>query len=354
MPLWLLLLHAGLTAAAEPDWQEIVYMHYGGLQDYQALGALHALRSNPKAHVTVILDNNQGSDVAAWKQLAANTQLNIYVPMDFTVVEKFKSVYRHASINKLEKEVFCIYRHLLLHQYMMENNITSLVYLDLDIVVFNNNLFKLLPEDSAISPIGTFAIHWTQNSLTAFSRYIWHFYERDPLEIAQHVAMIGRAGPELDDHLADNELIDEWWPDAVPRHHISDMRLFKNFVQTTGALHILCNGNKVGETCPKALHLVRNAKQHPIIHAINFDQHALAVQQFRDAFDWVKHSEYNYTLPVMTDVRHGRSAVPGMHFQGHCKRVMPEILCPNLVSYFPNNVVLMRICTPDVLTASVT
>lgn len=69
-----------------------------------------------------------------YKGLVKNVDIAAY----FAEAEQFKKVYKHFSTNSYEFELICLQRWFVLKDFLIKNNINRCLYLDSDVLIYNN------------------------------------------------------------------------------------------------------------------------------------------------------------------------------------------------------------------------
>jgi hypothetical protein len=157
--------------------KNVVFIHKGNVSHYMVLALMQLHQSVPDARVFIVLA--PGSKAASWDGVLQDIpHVKLWQPRYTARYEGLLATYRHASGNTFEYERFCVARHLLLLEFFARERLSSAFYLDLDVVVFGNTLFQVVPPGITVHDTGTFAIHWTASGLAAFAQYLEEFYQR--------------------------------------------------------------------------------------------------------------------------------------------------------------------------------
>jgi hypothetical protein len=157
--------------------KNVVFIHKGNVSHYMVLALMQLHQSVPDVRVFIVLA--PGSKAASWHGVLQDiTHVKLWQPRYTARYKNLLASYRHASVNTFEYERFCVARHLLLLEFVEREHLSSVFYLDMDIVVFNNTFFQAVPPGTTIHETGTYAIHWTASGLAAFAQYLEEFYQR--------------------------------------------------------------------------------------------------------------------------------------------------------------------------------
>lgn len=305
--------------------QQLAFVHYGPLQSWQAVSLLHARLSNPNATTNLLLQTPQPLGhkiVKLGKVWGVRTFIPSYNTKYSAAAQRLRAVYRHSSANEFEYEFKAFERYLVIQDFVAASGIESVLMLDLDVFVFDN-LFALLPPDTTITRYATFATHWSSRSLDAFVDFMFAFYSRNTSAVVADLLTFGDKG--FMDAVNRNVNISSWWPDGVERTHFSDMYMLKAFIALhPEMMHTICNGPHECKEELAPLLNVRIAGPHTCDNS----------SSLLTAYDWKPSSIRGW--PLHPHLRTTGRSVPGVHFQGTCKRLAAELLCSNVAAEYGN------------------
>lgn len=302
--------------------QHLVFVQYGPFHSWQAVSLLHTRLSNFNATTNLLLQSPQpvGHEFL-WTKLGKDWGVRT-VPSSSNAgysaaAQHLRAVYRHSSANKFEYEFKAFERYLVVQDFVEKAGMDSVLMIDFDIVVFED-IFRLLPPDTTITPYATFATHWSRRSLDAFVEFMFAFYSRNVSAIVADLSTFGDRSPGMEKALQKNADISSWWPDGVERAHFSDMYMLQAFIASRPELmHTICtNWDDCAEEVLPFLS-VRSAGANTCDNSSAL----LASYEWKpSAGRWLLHPHLRTS---------GRS-VPAVHFQGPCKNLAAEVLCTNV------------------------
>jgi hypothetical protein len=307
--------------------KNIVFTHFGEMLPYQMISLLHARLSNPSAAIHVLMHTPLANLSQEWRRIANSSDLRLVHIRNHTSSREreFAKVYLPSSVNTFQYEYMCFARFFEVQEYAEAQGLAALVLMDIDIVLFKN-MFEILPPDTTFTMHSTFAVHWTSRSLRAFSDFMFGFYQRDRRDIVADIQRFGDGSADFQAPLNASADIGAWWPAGVGRKHLSDMYLLAAFFQTQPGYLLL--------KCPTGCRMTEVPALMPMLSARTIDAvHQCAnASSFRAAFQWQRSPSTGILQPHL---RPQGDAVPGIHFQGGCKKVVPIILCVNVAPLAP-------------------
>lgn len=135
----------------------------------------------------------------------------------FKGASNFRNVYHHIHARPFEKQIFNFQRWFILQEFMGAHNITKVMYLDSDVMLYcniskeakyfeNHDIALVIPRGHAHCGSNSF---WTLDALKSFTRFLMQFYSNQDNLI-----------PFL-----------EWFHNTSkpPTHGVGDMKLLKEY-----------------------------------------------------------------------------------------------------------------------------
>lgn len=299
----------------------LTFSQFNAVPDYAVASVLHARCSNPTVNITVLLHDEEV--LPAWEPYAPGANVTLYVASSEAkaLLCNFEhKLFRPSSVQPAWISVYWFTRFLVLQHYMLEHNVHSVLYLDLDILVFGDLASNFAPDTVPVK-WGSYSIHWTQRSLMAFVKHILSFYTQNNTELANSILETGEKASYYADLLSDREDIDAWWPHNLPRAEFSDMHMLMHFVRhQPQVLKVVCK-NPNDTTCPQMYRPLEN---------LNNLGDCTDASKVHAAFQWRWNKHLNIAQPRFLGTSH---AVPAMHFQGPgCKAALTKVACGNIAN----------------------
>lgn len=137
-------------------------------------------------------------DVKAYSDMSSNVTL-VNISSQLSLINDFQNIYVHASPNSPVLEIICIVRWILIHQYMLKNNIQKAFICDSDVLLYDN-VTDILPdvffEDGCV--LCTCPKHqivtggqsvWSLSRLGEFVKFIYEFYTTQTENIKSIIKM---------------------------------------------------------------------------------------------------------------------------------------------------------------------
>ncbi len=148
----------------------VIFIHCGD-SDYLRYSLAQARYSNPKSHIYLIGD---GSTINKYPD-AEHIMYSDYV----TTARKFEKAYRHMNTNSRSFELLCMMRWFILQDFMQLNNITSAVYLDSDIMLYEEihyERYRCYDYDLAVTGVAPPVLVNNIRALEAFCSFLEKSY----------------------------------------------------------------------------------------------------------------------------------------------------------------------------------
>jgi len=290
----------------------------------QLIAFAFARYAYPEVHIILMIDDVSrvvGSDALLLQSL----QIRVAgMPFD-TRIERFNQVYKHASLNEIDYESMCFKRFIYLDRLVREQGIdfASVTMPDSDIALFRQDAIPdLQPHLQAwrIDPLGSFLTRFSPEGLTNFTESMIAFYAREPNLILRDLHKYGN-GPRVP-----QTTINSWmraYNNTPAIFQFSDMH-FSN-VWFEGQLQLRKTRPRSSLVEDRLIGNVRHGfppTENPCI----YPDGALFHLEWNVVEQTPNYIRYDVSLPNRSGV-----PIPGIHFQGYCKKVMCQALCQRLL-----------------------
>lgn len=232
--------------------------------------------------------------------------LHVHNLENSSLIQDFKSMYRHLSVNAYTYEFFCFARHIAIRQIVEKYSLPSIISVDADMVFFDN-LGNIIPPGETLDHGAAYLIHWTNKGLDIFVEYLMNFYARDLDKVVADVMKHGDHNLLLSRETIRKAIGAQYESEKIP--HFSDMYLLAIFMELfPRLLSPLCTG-----LCSKNLQPMQTFR---LISEMDCDKGVYNAS----VLDWM----YNESTGIKQPVYHGETLL-GMHMSGNCKDFLKDM-----------------------------
>lgn len=244
--------------------ENIVFSGYGPDRPQLFIALNFARLSHPLARIFLCTHNYTdksfyGEVPAPWKELDAYTQALAQLDIVRVIVQpdatprhaKLMSCYRHMSDSPVVYERFCLLRFVTLAYVMDLYSLSSVLYVDSDIIMFRN-MFELYGRDDDWG-FGSWTSAWTAPRASEFADFLSNLYDCEPNHDAHSLVAHGhRVEPDEGNqfYLKLVKQTKDWWPfhAAGPRYYLTDMELYTAFLERMHRAFVPSWGPELGRS----------------------------------------------------------------------------------------------------------
>jgi len=149
----------------------VVFIHKGKIPYYLKLAIRQVQSVMPMACIHLV------SNKYSYNKTVNHHDLNLYQES----ATQFKNYYFHRSSNPFDFELFCFQRWFVLRDFVGSNNIEGkILYLDSDVLLYNNILSKIELEDKKMTVTKGYGPQYSLfeniNGIKHFTDFMMHYY----------------------------------------------------------------------------------------------------------------------------------------------------------------------------------
>ncbi|KDE03606.1 hypothetical protein MVLG_05941 [Microbotryum lychnidis-dioicae p1A1 Lamole] len=298
---------------------DIAFVQSGHMLDWQAIALLYTRYSHPDATIHLLrnpLEDKVVDDIKVdWPSLFRAAAVKVvWVEENTDSHRQLARTYKHSSLNPVAYELFCFQRWATLHQYLITQNIDSVLVLDADLFPMSNILKRFPYKDWLPEERGVYMSIWSRARMGAFVYYINSFYDRPARSVCADIDAIGGIYdvPMWDDEWVKKQLVD--CGEQKPKQ-ISDMFLFVEFQRVYSSTPVI----KYEPVNPKLLATIVQPR-------VMGDDACLSPEKFLAHAKWMTDETQDRRLRIEAT----EEVLWALHMQGDCKKLTCGVFCPKL------------------------